>query len=181
MLMTVAMMSPSLAPVLWRYHRAMGGTRASGASLLMATAGYFGVWSVIGVAVYLLDVALEAAEQLLPPLHRAMPVVVAAVVLLAAAMQFTRWKARQLACWRQASTPGGGTTANAAAWRYGRTLGVHCALACAGPMAALLAVGMMDRRAMTLVTVVITLERVVPPVRNPQDTPSRAELGTAYS
>jgi predicted metal-binding membrane protein len=41
-------------------------------------------------------------------------------------------------------------------------LGLHCSSRCAGLTAILLALGVMDLRAMVVVTAAITLERVVP-------------------
>lgn len=48
------------------------------------------------------------------------------------------------------------------AWRHGVRLGLHCSCCCAGPMAILLVIGMMDMRAMAVVTVAITAERLAP-------------------
>ncbi|HSH90468.1 MAG TPA: DUF2182 domain-containing protein, partial [Ramlibacter sp.] len=49
-----------------------------------------------------------------------------------------------------------------AAWKFGVRLGLHCTLACAGLTAILLVVGMMDLRAMAVMTAVITAERLAP-------------------
>ncbi|MGH8630526.1 MAG: DUF2182 domain-containing protein [Burkholderiales bacterium] len=46
------------------------------------------------------------------------------------------------------------------AWRYGLRLGLHCSHCCAGLTAILLVVGVMDLRAMALVTAAITAERL---------------------
>jgi len=80
------------------------------------------------------------------------------VVLIAASLQFTAWKARRLAWCRE--THGSALTPDArAAWRYGLCLGFRCAESCAGLMAILLVIGVMDLRAMTVVTAAITIER----------------------
>src|SRR3970282_1773105 len=50
------------------------------------------------------------------------------------------------------------------AWRHALRLGLHCSYCCAGLMAILLVMGVMDLRAMTVVAAAITLERL-PPVR----------------
>jgi len=162
MLMTVAMMSPSLAPALWRYNRAVRGAGALCANRLttMVAAAYFAVWSCIGVAVYALGAALAAAERQLPALAQARPLVVAFIVVIAGVLQFTGWKAGQLSCWGELSAPCGAMVVDAAGpWRHGQKLAAHCVCSCAGPMAALLAVGMMDLRTMAVVTVLITVER----------------------
>jgi predicted metal-binding membrane protein len=48
------------------------------------------------------------------------------------------------------------------AWRHGLRLGLHCSYCCAGLTAILLVIGVMDLRAMALVAVAITLERLMP-------------------
>jgi predicted metal-binding membrane protein len=159
--MMAAMMLPSLAPALWRYRRTLGGTRATRAvalTLLVATA-YFGVWTVLGMAAFPLGAAVSSAEMRLPLLARAMPIAVGAVVLMAGALQFTRWKARQLACCRK--TPRLPAHAGAA-WRYGLRLGMRCVGCCANLTAVLLVVGVMDLRAMAAMTAAITVERLAP-------------------
>ena len=49
-----------------------------------------------------------------------------------------------------------------AAWNYGLHLGLNCALCCAGFMAILLVLGVMDLRVMTILAVAITIERLLP-------------------
>jgi predicted metal-binding membrane protein len=161
--MTAAMMLPSLVPMLWRYRRAVGragGTRLGRLTALVG-AGYFLVWTVFGMAAFPLGVALAAVEMQRPPLARAVPLAVAVVVLIAGALQFTAWKARQLACCRQAPAralpPDAGT-----AWRHGLRLGLHCSHCCGSLMVILLVIGVMDLLAMTLVATAITVERLVP-------------------
>jgi predicted metal-binding membrane protein len=100
-----------------------------------------------------------------PALARAVPIAIGVVVLLAGAMQFTAWKAHQLACCRAASGPGGSLPADAGtAWRHGLRLGLNCSYCCAGLTAVLLVVGVMDLRTMTVVTAAITVERLAPDV-----------------
>jgi predicted metal-binding membrane protein len=48
------------------------------------------------------------------------------------------------------------------AWRHGLRLGLHCSYCCIGLMAILLVVGVMDLRAMAVVTAAITVERLAP-------------------
>jgi predicted metal-binding membrane protein len=84
-------------------------------------------------------------------------------VLIAGALQLTTWKARQLACCRQAHWRGLALPPDAGtAWRHGLRLGVHCVQCCAGSTAILLVIGVMDLRAMAVVTAAITLERLAP-------------------
>jgi len=151
--------------MLWRYRQAVGrpgATRLNRLTVLVGV-GYFFVWTVFGMAAFPLGVALAALEMLLPALARAVPIAVGAVVLIAGALQFSAWKARHLACCRQA--PGRGPTLAAdagTAWRHGVRLGLHCSTCCAGLTAILLVIGVMDLRAMAGVAAAITVERLAP-------------------
>ena len=163
--MMVAMMLPSLVPMLYRYRQAVdksGEIRLGGLTAVVG-AGYFFVWTVFGMAAFPLGVALAAVEMQLPALSRAVPVAVGVVVLIAGALQFTAWKARHLACCREA--PGHGRTLPpdaGTAWRHNMRLGLHCAHCCFGLMAILLVVGVMDLRAMAFVTLAVNIERLAP-------------------
>lgn len=161
--MMVAMMLPSLAPMLWRYRQAVGmagKARADGLTAVVGL-GYFFVWTLLGIAIFAAGAALAEALQQLPALARAMPMASGMLVLLAGALQFSQWKARHLACCRAA--PAGGLPADlGTAWRHGLRLGRHCSYSCAGPTAILLALGVMDLRAMAVVMAAITAERLAP-------------------
>src|SRR5258705_9799269 len=62
--MMVAMMLPSLVPMLWRYRQAVGrpGETRLGRLTALVGAGYFFVWTALGMAVFPLGVALAAVE-----------------------------------------------------------------------------------------------------------------------
>jgi hypothetical protein len=47
-------------------------------------------------------------------------------------------------------------------WRYGLRLGLHCSQCCAGLIAILLVIGVMDLRALVVVAAAITAERLAP-------------------
>ena len=163
--MMVAMMLPSLAPMLWRYRQAVGRTGETRLGRLTArvAVGYFCVWTVSGMAAFPLGVALTAVEMRLPALARAVPIAVGVVVLIAGAFQFTAWKAHNLVCCREA--PGRDRTLSAdagTAWRLGMRYGLHCSFCCAGLIAILLVIGVMDLRVMATVMTAITVERLAP-------------------
>jgi predicted metal-binding membrane protein len=163
--MMVAMMLPSLVPMLRRYRTAVGATAGGrlGWLTLCVGAGYFLVWTLLGVVTLPLGVALGAVEMRVPSLARAVPPAVGVVVLLAGALQLTAWKARQLACCREG--PGCGRAPppdTGAAWRYGLRIGTDCVRCCAGLMAILLVIGVMDLRAMAVVAAAMTVERIAP-------------------
>ena len=162
--MTAAMMTPSLAPALWRYHRAVDGAGEPHPDRHAAAvgAGYFAVWTLLGLAVHPSGLLLADAAMRMPALSRAVPLAAGVVVVLAGALQLTRWKARHLACSRAVAWRGGAPPRLGTAWRDGLRLGAHCTLCCAGPMAILLVVGVMDLRAMAVVTAAVTAERLAP-------------------
>jgi len=131
--MTVAMMLPSLVPSLLRYREAL---RTAGAALgaasaapldrltAFAGAGYLFVWTLFGVSVFPLGIALAGVAMRLPAVARAVPIASGVVVLIAGTLQLTAWKARHLDCCR--ALPSGGLRADAAAaWRYGLRMGRH--------------------------------------------------------
>jgi predicted metal-binding membrane protein len=163
--MMVAMMLPSLAPLLWRYRQmaaAAGETRLRRLTTLVAV-GYFFVWMLIGAVVFPIGFALAAIQMQQPALARAAPLAAGLVILIAGCLQFTRWKQRHLACCRVTGVcsrplPEDDSTA----WRYGVRLGLHCAQCCAGLIAILLVIGVMNVGAMAVVAAAITVERLLP-------------------
>lgn len=179
--MMVAMMLPSLVPMLLRYRRAVGpgGTGAVGAGVAttagatvgrslgwltaLVGSGYFFVWTLLGVVIYPVGVAVAAVEMRQPVVGRVVPIAGGLIVLAAGVLQFTTWKVRHLACCREAPGCGCMLAADAGtAWRHGVRLGLHCCHCCAGLTAILLVVGVMDLRAMGVVTAAITAERLAP-------------------
>lgn len=167
--MMAVMMLPSLAPRLWRYRQDVAS--ATGLAALLPTVfvigGYLLVWTVIGVAIYPLGAVAMNVTMRFPVLANALPIATGLVVITAGALQFTRWKAHHLACWRgdgRARPACGRSPAGTlfAAWRHGLRLGLHCSQSCAGLTVALLVAGIMDWPVMLAVTAAINLERLVP-------------------
>jgi predicted metal-binding membrane protein len=142
-------------------------TRTGGSHLgsltALAGAGYFLVWTLFGAAIFPLGVAMSSLAMQNSALARAVPAAVGAVVMIAGALQFTAWKARHLACCREMPEPSHAVRADArSALRYGLRLGLHCANCCANLTAILIVIGVMDLRAMIVVTAAITAERLAP-------------------
>jgi predicted metal-binding membrane protein len=188
--MMVAMMLPSLVPMLWRYREAVASAAETRLGLLTAlvAVGYFCVWTLVGMVAFPLGFALAEAAMQHPALSRAVPIAVGVIVLIAGAGQFTTWKAHHLACCREASAcargyprelrrdlavaafgRGGGTERRlrlpadaGTAWRHGVRLGLHCSYCSAGLTAILLVMGVMDLPVMAVVTTAITAERLAP-------------------
>ena len=161
--MMAAMMLPALVPMLARYRDAVGATgeMRRGWPTALVGAGYFLVWTVIGMAVFTIGAAWASVAMQWPALSRAAPSLGAGVVLLAGGVQFTAWKARHLGYCREAlsrSLPADAATA----LRHGLRFGLHCVATCAGLTATLLVIGLMELRVMAVVTAAITLERFTP-------------------
>jgi predicted metal-binding membrane protein len=96
-----------------------------------------------------------------PSLARATPLALGLVMVISGLLQFSAWKSRQLACCRV--TPAQHLRADSGtAFRHGLLLGIRCFRCCLGPTAILLCLGVMDLRAMAVVTVAIGLERLTP-------------------
>ena len=163
--MMVAMMMPSLVPMLWRYRQAVATTEETSVARLTAlvSLGYFLVWAVLGIMVFAVGIALAALELKLPVLARAVPMAAGVMVSIAGALQFTAWKAHQLACCRMIPAASCVFPASlGVAWRHGLRLGLRCSCCCAGLTASLLVVGVMNLRAMAVVMAAITVERLAP-------------------
>ena len=83
---TAATLPPSLIPMLQRYRQSVVSTREThlGALTALVGIGYFFVWTVLGLVVFPLGVALAELEMQKPMLADAVPVAVGVVVLIAA-------------------------------------------------------------------------------------------------
>lgn len=161
--MMIAMMLPSLVPMLWRYRQTIGRTPHVDQLTALAGAGYFLVWILLGIPVFPLGVAFAKLAMDSPMVARAVPIASGLVILAAGALQFSRWKRRHLACCRETPACDCSTPADAgAALRHGLRLGIHCCYCCGGLTAILLVAGIMDLRAMAVTTAAITLERLAP-------------------
>jgi predicted metal-binding membrane protein len=163
--MMIAMMLPSLAPMLMRYRQAVAATSKTrlGWLTVLVGLGYFFVWTLFGMIAFPLGLALAAVEMQFPAMARAVPIAAGAIVVTAGAIQFTPWKAHHLACCQEAPGPGCTLPADArAAWRHGLRLGFHCCSCCAGPIAILLVIGVMNLGVMAVITAAITVERFAP-------------------
>jgi len=156
--MMVAMMLPALVPMLRGYQRAVGRTETLGTLTTIVGLAYFLAWTAFGAIAYPLGLAFAELSMRVPTLARAAPLILGLVVTIAGVLQFTTRKARQLDCCRAAPTA---LPANASsAFRHGLTLGSRCIRCCLGLTATLLALGVMDLRAMAAVTLAISAERL---------------------
>ena len=162
--MMVAMMLPSIAPVLWRYRRHLRAAQATNADAqtMIVAAGYVTVWASVGLGLFAMSTALSPMGM--PSMGPSVSRLTEGLVLLCVgAVQRSGWKANQLVRCRDACgrvRPNGHRVL--AVWSDGCRLGIDCCLSCAAPMAFLFVAGLMDVRAMLAITVAITAERVAP-------------------
>ncbi|MDP4129648.1 MAG: DUF2182 domain-containing protein [Bacteroidota bacterium] len=163
--MMLAMMLPCLAPMLLRYRKAVQETSAGRLGWLTALVGfgYFLVWTIVGLAVFPLGVALNTILMQYQTLSSIVPFAMGIVVLAVGLLQLTDWKWRQLACCRELPFRGQAAPDDASrAWKHGLYLGVRCCRCSAGLMSVLLVVGMMNLFVMAIVTAAIVFERLAP-------------------
>jgi predicted metal-binding membrane protein len=163
--MMVAMMLPSLMPMLRRYREtvARSETTRLGRLTIVVALAYFSVWAGSGAVIFPFGLALAMLEMQQPALARAVPLAMGVTVLIAGALQLTAWKARRLQCCRGTFERKRALAAgHATAWMHGLRLGFQCVSCCAGLTLALLVLGVMDLRVMAAATLAITLERLAP-------------------
>lgn len=158
--MMVAMMVPSLLPMLLRYRQSASvrGPRCEQLAAAVA-AGYFLVWILLGAVVFAVGFPLAAAEMQSPSLARAAPCLTSLAVLAAGALQLTSWKARALKCCRVKASC---AACLPCALGHGLQLGMRCSACCAGPTAVMLVLGVMDLHVMAGITALISAERLAP-------------------
>jgi predicted metal-binding membrane protein len=161
--MMAAMMLPSAAPLVLLYRVAGPGARAIDTVFLVA--GYLIVWAAFGLPVFAVQQALMTAAPDGSMVARSLPYAVAAVLGLAGLYQFTPLKE---ACLRQCRSPldfmmqrwhGGGPFA---AMRLGFEHGAYCVGCCWGLMVVLVVAGSMSLAWVTLIALLVFVEKVLP-------------------
>ena len=163
--MMVAMMLPSTLPLLLLYRRAAlfrCDPRAGLATCLLASA-YFFVWTLFGVAAYLLGSLAARFAMTSAETARMVPPLIGASLIVAGMYQLTPWK---YACLRHCRDPlmllsrhlHGGVRG---AVRLGLHHGAFCAACCWALMFIQLVVGVMSIPAMVAVAAVIAFEKLL--------------------
>jgi predicted metal-binding membrane protein len=157
--MMVAMMLPSSAPMFLLYRLSAGDGTHGELRTIAFGAGYLLVWTAVGAVVLLaqrvLDVTVSADAR---------PFGVAAVLFAAGVYQFTPWKAT---CLRACQTPAdflvrhwhGGALGPL---RLGVDHGVYCLGCCWALMAVLVAAGGMGLAWVALIALIVLVEKLVP-------------------
>jgi predicted metal-binding membrane protein len=156
--MVVAMMLPTVAPIVLLHRLVMRRAGHGPASTVTFAAGYLVTWVLLGVVPLGVLLAFGRATEQAGWVPRAG----GAVLLLAGLYQFTAWKD---ACLRACRTPltfllnhrfGAGFTGT---FRTGVSHGLYCIGCCWALMAVLFVVGLMNLTWMALVAVVFLAEK----------------------
>jgi predicted metal-binding membrane protein len=156
--MMVAMMFPTIAPIVL-LHRMVVRRRGEGALPTVAlVGGYLAIWALVGLVPLAGLVAFRQVPQQSMWVERAG----GAVLLVAGAYQFTRWK---YTCLRACRTPlsflmthdfGRGWSG---ALRVGMSHGLYCLGCCWALMAVLFVVGLMNLAWMAVIAVIVVAEK----------------------
>ncbi|MGD9531625.1 DUF2182 domain-containing protein [Pseudonocardia sp.] len=165
--MVVAMMFPSAAPMILMFARIAANRGSSGrpsAPTAFFVAGYVLVWSVIGVAAFLLAAGAEQLARRVDVVADHAGQIGALLIVVAGAYQFSALKDR---CMTGCRSPLAFLSRH---WREGAraaiAMGAHHGVICAGCCWALMAImfplGMMNVVALGAVTAFIYAEKVLP-------------------
>ncbi|HKQ38833.1 MAG TPA: DUF2182 domain-containing protein [Verrucomicrobiae bacterium] len=153
--MMVAMMLPSALPIFLK-------TKRHGAALCSMAAGYFAMWLAAGLAIYAVAVAFAAIAIESEGFSRAVPALLGASLIVAGAIQFTRWKMMHLLRCRSPFGCAVSCPEQERTFRLGCKQGAACCLCCAAPMTVQLILGMMNPLVMIVVAMVIAAEKLLP-------------------
>lgn len=156
--MMVAMMFPTVAPIVALHRLVMRRRGAGPAPTIAFASGYLTVWASLGVIPLLLLYGFRSATEPSAAIGRAAGV----VLVLAGAYQFSRWKDT---CLRACRSPltflathdfGSG---NSGAFRVGVAHGLYCAGCCWALMAVLFVVGLMNLTWMAVIAAIFLAEK----------------------
>ena len=153
--MMVAMMLPSALPTFLK-------TRRPWASLCYMASAYFAVWLAAGIETYVLGVTFAAVARQSELLSRAVPLLAAASLIAAGAIQFTRWKMTHLLRCRSSLGCASSCPQHETSFRLGCRQGAACCVCCAAPMIIMIVLGMMNPLVMVVVAIVIAVEKLLP-------------------
>jgi predicted metal-binding membrane protein len=165
--MMIAMMFPAVAPVVSLFaaigtQRRRSGGKATPTWVFLA--GYLAIWTLFGVVVYLLSMAVPALSMMAAGLRADHPLIAGIVLLLAGVYQLSPLKQ---VCLQHCRSPlgvilHGWREGWRGALRMGIAHGAYCLGCCWGLMLVLFAVGLMNLTWMIILTVVIFAEKVIP-------------------
>jgi predicted metal-binding membrane protein len=164
--MMVAMMFPSVAPMVMLFatvsrNRRLAGERTAPTSVFLV--GYLAVWGLFGIGAYLVSLIVPAMGMAGPGLRVYSPLMGGLVLILAGLYQ---WSPLKRVCLEHCRSPlafllHGWSDGYAGAFRMAVTHGAYCVGCCWGLMIVLFAVGFMSLGWMVLLAAVIFVEKIV--------------------
>ncbi|HMJ88479.1 MAG TPA: DUF2182 domain-containing protein, partial [Candidatus Acidoferrum sp.] len=132
------------------------------AFLCSMASGYFAIWLAAGIGLYALGVVFAAAAMQSELFSRSIPFLSGASLIVAGAIQFTRWKMTHLLRCRSQSGCAGSCSQHQTSFRLGCKQGVACCVCCAAPMTIMIVLGMMNPLVMIVVAIIIGAEKFLP-------------------
>jgi len=157
---------PSSMPMLLLYRRvaAFRGEEHLGLATLVLAGGYFFVWTLFGVAAYLIGVIITQGAMHSAAFSRALPFAGGLALCAAGIYQLTPWKS---ACLRHCRDPLTLISHHLrqdwfGALRVGIYHGAFCVACCWALMLIQLVLGVMNLTVMAIVAVVIAVEKLLP-------------------
>ena len=156
--MMVAMMFPTVAPIVFLHRMVMRRRRAGRAPTVAFGSGYLAVWAALGVVPFLVLHAFRSTTEPSPSVARAAGL----ILVLAGAYQFSRWKETCLRACRSPMTflaTHDFSHGKLGSFRAGFSHGLYCAGCCWALMAVLFVVGLMNLVWMAAIAAVFLAEK----------------------
>lgn len=165
--MMVAMMFPSVAPMLYAFAAVHRSRREHGAEYVptwVFLSGYLLIWAAVGIPGFAASVGLRELGQIFPNLRSYAPLALGGVIVAAGIYQLSPLKK---ACLSQCRTPLGFVLTNwregfGGALRMGANHGMYCLGCCWALFAVMLVVGIMNLAWMGVLALLIFVEKIAP-------------------
>ncbi len=153
--MMVAMMLPSALPAFLK-------TGRKWTSLCFIACGYFTIWLVAGIGIYVVGMAFMKFAMQSELVSDIVPFISGALLIAAGVVQLSRWKIRSLLCCRSPFGCAVALPQQETSFRLGCKQGIACCTCCTAPMLILLILGMMSPLVIIIVAIIIAAEKMLP-------------------
>ena len=153
--MMVAMMIPSALPMFLK-------TKQQWNFLCYTALGYFSVWLLAGVGVYVMTMQIAKITMQSGALSHAVPLLSGTILIFAGTYQFTRLKITNLLHCRSQFGCAISTINRETSFQLGCKQGIVCCICCSGLMIVELILGIMNPIVMAAVAIAITAEKLLP-------------------
>jgi len=152
--MMIAMMMPSALPMFLKSPRPW-------TSLCYIASGYFAIWIVTGIVIYVLGTELASAAMRSELFSRIVPLLLGTWLIVAGMIQFTNWKMKHLLRCRSFGCSIS-LLQHEKSFQVGCKQGSESCACCAAPMTIQLALGIMNPLIMIIVAIFIAAEKLLP-------------------